>query len=329
MQKNTEVLNFPFSIREFQNINLEELERRFEQLLKEQNERHDYGNKWIGTQGQSQFGNSGLNKMGIKVAGGVGLRRAVIIAQKRIFKDYRKDIIIGTRQIKVALKRLRKLDDIGKPNELNLDKTIDLTAKNGGDIDLFFEKRKKNNVKLILLMDVGGTMDPYIHQVNLLFSAANHMSHWKDFKYYYFHNCIYDKLYENAARTPQRAIDFDDFLRKYKNSYRIIIVGDQCMHRSELKNPRGAIYDGATNKKPGIYYIEEIAQHFKNNVVWLNPEPNTIEWMSWTRLVISKIIPTYPFTIEGVEKAMDYLRTNGKNSYTTVQQLKGVPLAFY
>lgn len=329
LQKNTEVLHFPFNIREFQNVNLEELERRFEQLLKEQNERHDYGNKWIGTQGQSQFGNSGLNTMGIKVAGGFGLRRAVLIAQKRIFKDYRKDIIIGTRQIKVALKRLRKLDDIGKLNELNLDKTIDLTAKNGGDIDLFFEKKKKNNVKLILLMDVGGTMDPYIHQVNLLFSAANHMSHWKDFKYYYFHNCIYDKLYENAARNPQRAIDFDDFLRKYNSSYRIIIVGDQCMHRSELKNPRGAIYDGATNKKPGIYYIEEIAQHFKNNVVWLNPEPNTIEWMSWTRLVISKIIPTYPFTIEGIEKAMDYLRTNGKNSYTTVEQLKGVPLAFY
>ena len=145
LQKNTEVLHFPFNIREFQNFNLEELERRFEQLLKEQNERHDYGNKWIGTQGQSQFGNSGLNTMGIKVAGGFGLRRAVLIAQKRIFKDYRKDIIIGTRQIKVALKRLRKLDDIGKLNELNLDKTIDLTAKNGGDIDLFFEKRKKNN----------------------------------------------------------------------------------------------------------------------------------------------------------------------------------------
>jgi len=101
------------------------------------------------------------------------------------------------------------------------------------------------------------------------------------------------------------------------------------MHRSELKNPRGAIYDGATNKKPGIYYIEEIAQHFKNNVVWLNPEPNTLEWMSWTRLMISKIIPTYPFTIDGIEKAMDYLRTNGKNSYTSVEQLKGVPLAYY
>ena len=129
--------------------------------------------------------------MGMRVGGTGGMRMAIQIAQKRIFQDYRKDVVLDTRQIKVALKKLRKLEEIGKQDELNIDKTIDETAKNGGDIDLVFEKRRKNNVTLLLLMDVGGSMTPYAHLVNLLFSAANQLSHWKDFKYYYFHNCIH------------------------------------------------------------------------------------------------------------------------------------------
>jgi len=154
---------------------------------------------------------------------------AVQIAQKRIFSDYRKDIVLDTRQIKVALKRLKKLEEIGKFDELNIDKTIDMTAKNGGDIDIIFEKRRKNNVKLILLMDVGGSMSPYAHLVNLLFSAANNMSHFKDFKHYYFHNCLYDKVYHNAQRNPEEATDFEDFIKKYNSKYKIVVVGDAAI----------------------------------------------------------------------------------------------------
>ncbi len=330
LQKNIKVLHFPFDFEEIsQYFNLEDLEKRFRQLLNEQNEEHNFGNKWIGTQGNSQFGHSGINGFGMRIAGNSGMYQAVKIAQKRIFKDYRKDIILDTRKIKVALKRLRKLDEIGKKDELDIDKTIDETCRNGGDIELILKKRRKNNVKLILLMDVGGTMEPYAHLVNLLFSAANNLSHWKDFKFYYFHNCVYDKLYFNAQRNSNEAIDFEDFLRKYNNSYRVILVGDQTMHRSELKDPRGAIYDGANNKKPGIYYIKRIARHYKKKVIWLNPEINSFEWRSWTRLVISKVIPTFHLTIQGIEQAMDYLRNNGKNIFTSVEQLKGVDLAYY
>jgi uncharacterized protein with von Willebrand factor type A (vWA) domain len=313
----------------FPNMTLAELEEQFRRLLQEQDEEHNFGDRWIGTLGQSKFGNLGQNNMGIRIAGEDGMHSAVKIAQKRMFKDYRKDLVMNTRRIKIALRRLRRLDEIGKRDELDLQKTIDETCKNGGDIELFFSKKKKNNIKLLLLMDVGGTMDPYIYQVNLLFSAANNISHWKDFRYYYFHNCIYNYLYDDAKRSTDRAIEFDDFLKKYDSSYRVIIVGDQTMYRSELVNPHGAMYDDASNKKAGMYYINEIANHFQKNVIWINPEPVRPEWMSWTKLKISKIIPTFHLSIQGIENAMDYLRTGGKNHYTTVDHLKDVILALY
>ena len=330
LEKNIQILRLPAIYENmFQNVDLEDLERQFRELLKKQDREHNYGDKWIGTQGQSQFGHSGQNLLGLSLSDESGLGRAVIIAQKRIFKDYSKDLVLGTRQLKIALKRLRKLDEIGKRDELNLDKTIEKTCKNGGDIEIVFEKRRKNNVKLLLLMDVGGTMDPHIHKVNLLFSAANNMSHWKKFAYYYFHNCIYNRLYDDARRDEERSIEFDDLLKKYDSSYRVIIVGDQTMHRSELKNPHGAIYDDASNKRSGIYYVKKLEEHFKNNVVWLSPEPNPYDWSCWTQLVISKKLPTFPLTVGGIEKAMDYLKTKGKNQFTTIDMLRGVPLAYY
>jgi uncharacterized protein with von Willebrand factor type A (vWA) domain len=329
LNKDINIRHLPAIMELFPDLSLEELEKQFRQLLREQDEEHNFGDFWIGTQGQSRFGHSGEAFGGIGFGNDNGMHEAVKIAQKRMFKDYRKDLTVDTRQIKVALKRLRKLDEIGKKDDLNLKKTVDETCRNGGDIELFFDKRRKNNIKIVLLMDVGGTMDPYIHQVNLLFSAANNISHWKDFKYYYFHNCIYNYLYDDAKRDTERALEFEGFLRKYDSSYRVIIVGDQTMHRSELVNPHGAIYDDASNKKSGIFYISEIARHFKNNVVWLNPELVKYEWMSWTRLKISKIVPTFSLTIKGIEKAMDYLRTGGKSQFTTVDQLKDVLLALY
>ncbi len=307
-----------------QNFDLEELQKHFERLLKEQDDEHNFGDHWIGTQGSSPFGHSGENPMGMRVGGSSGMRMAVQIAQKRIFKDYRKDIVLDTRQIKIALKRLRQLEEIGKQDELDMDKTIDLTAKNGGDIELFFNQRRKNNVKLVLLMDVGGSMTPYAHLVNILFSAANNMSHWKDFKYYYFHNCVYDKLYFNAQRISDKAIDFEDFIKKYDSKYRIVIVGDAAMASWELTERYGSIYYYHRNELPGIYYIRELQQHYKNNIVWLNPELIKSEWAPWTRKIISSIIPMFDLTLEGIEEAMDYLRKSGKNFFTSVDKLKGI-----
>ncbi len=305
-------------------FDLEEMQKRFEELMQKQDEEHNGGHHWIGTQGASPFGHGGQNPMGIRIGGSSGARMAVQIAQKRIFKDYRKDIVLDTRQIKVALKRLKKLEEIGKKDELDLDKTIDKTAKNCGDIEIVFDKKRKNNVRMVLLMDVGGSMTPYAHLVNLLFSAANNMSHWREFKYYYFHNCIYESLYFNARRNPDETIEFNEFLKKYDNKYKVVLVGDAAMASWELTEKYGSIYYYHRNEMPGIYYIKELANHFKNNIVWLNPELIRPEWAPWTRKIISSIIPMFDLTVEGIEEAMDYLRKGGKNMYTTVQMLKGL-----
>ena len=326
LQNNLNALSDSAAFQEMasQFTNLEELQKHLEQLMQEQDEEHNFGDHWIGTQGSSPFGNSGQNPMGMRIGGGAGMRTAVQIAEKRIFKDYRKDIVLDTRQIKVALKRLKKLEEIGKQDELNIDDTIDKTAKNGGEIEIVFEKRRKNDVKILLLMDVGGSMTPYSHLVNLLFSAANNMSHWKDFKHYYFHNCIYETLYNNARRNPDEAIEFDDFLRKYDNKYKVVVVGDAAMASWELTEKYGSIYYYHRNEMPGIYYIREIANHFNNGIVWLNPELIRPEWSPWTRKIISSVIPMYDLTIEGIEDAMNYLRAGGKNLFTTVNFFKGL-----
>ena len=314
--------NFQEMISQF--FDLEEMQKRFEELMQKQDEEHHGGDHWIGTQGASPFGHGGQNPMGMRIGGSSGARMAVQIAQKRIFKDYRKDIVLDTRQIKVALKRLKKLEEIGKKDELDLDKTIDKTAKNCGDIEIVFDKKRKNNVRMILLMDVGGSMTPYAHLVNLLFSAANNMSHWREFKHFYFHNCLYEQIYLNARRNPDEAIEFNEFLKKYDNKYKIVVVGDAAMASWELTEKYGSIYYYHRNEMPGIYYIKELANHFKNNVVWLNPELIRPEWAPWTRKIISSIIPMFDLTVEGIEEAMDYLRKGGKNMYTTVQLLKGL-----
>ncbi|MFX1479235.1 MAG: VWA domain-containing protein [Promethearchaeota archaeon] len=304
--------------------NLEDLQKRLEELMQEQDEEHNFGDHWIGTRGTSPFGHSGENTIGMRIGGGAGMRTAVQIAEKRIFKDYRKDIVLDTRQIKVALKRLKKLEEIGKLDELDLDQTIDKTAKNGGDIEIVFDKRRKNDVRLLLLMDVGGSMTPYAHLVNRLFSAANNMSHWKEFKHFYFHNCIYESIYLNARRNPEESIDFTEFLQKYDNKHKVVIVGDAAMASWELTEKYGSIYYYHRNELPGIYYIRELAYHFKDNIVWLNPELIRPEWAPWTRKIISSIIPMFDLTIEGIEEAMDYLRKSGKNMFTTVHMLKGL-----
>jgi len=326
LEKNLDLSEMGGNLQEMmsQFFDLEEMQKRFEELMQKQDEEHSGGDHWIGTQGASPFGHGGQNPMGMRIGGSSGMRMAMQIAQKRIFRDYRKDIVLDTRQIKVALKRLKKLEEIGKQDELDLDKTIDKTAKNCGDIEIVFDKKRKNNVRMLLLMDVGGSMTPYAHLVNLLFSAANNMSHWREFKHLYFHNCIYESIYFNARRNPEEAIDFNEFLRKYDNKYKVVIVGDAAMASWELTEKYGSIYYYHRNELPGIYYIKELANHFKNNVVWLNPELIRPEWAPWTRKIISSIIPMFDLTVEGIEDAMDYLRKGGKNMYTTVQMLKGL-----
>jgi len=298
--------------------NLEELREFFEQIMNEQDEPHNFGNRFIGQKGTSPFGHSGENPLGIRVGGSSGAKMAVQIAEKRIFKDYRKDIVLDTRQIKVALKRLKKLEEIGKQDELDLDKTITETCKNCGDIELIFHKRRKNNIKVLLLLDVGGSMTPYAVLVNRLFSAAHHLSHFKDFKFYYFHNCIYERLYETAAREENRSILFEDLTKKYDSKYRVIIVGDAAMAPYELLERYGSIYYYHRNDIPGMIYMQKLKNHFPFSV-WLNPEIINPEWACYTRKMLSKLFPMFNLTLEGLEDAMNYLRKESKRFLSSTQ----------
>ncbi len=291
-------------IPEIDPLTLEELQRQFHERLKEQMEEHHGGNRWIGTGGTSPFGHSGAHPSGIRIGGPGGGRMAVKVAEERRFYNYRHDRVLDTRQFKVALKRLRKLDHEGMPLELNLDKTIKQTCKNAGDIDLVFDPPQKNQTELILLMDVGGTMDPYAELVESLFSAAHASSHFKDFRHYYFHNCVYSKVYSDMYR--REAVLTAELFRKFRNSYRVILVGDACMHPYELFFPGGAIDYWETEPHSGLEWLQMIRTHF-SSIAWLNPEPERF-WDHPTISAIKKIVSMYPLTVEGLANAVDHLR---------------------
>lgn len=286
---------------------LEELRRQFHERLKEQIEEHHGGSHWIGTGGTSPFGHSGAHPSGIRIGGPGGGRSAVKIAEERRFANYRNDRVLDTRQFKVALKRLRRLTHEGAPLELNLDKTIQQTCKNAGDIDLVFQAPKKNQTELILLMDVGGTMDPYAELVESLFSAAHALTHFKDFRHYYFHNCVYSKVFSDISRLE--SIPTAELFKKFRNSYRLVVVGDACMHPYELFSPGGAIHYWEHEPHAGIEWLRMMKEHF-HKTIWLNPEPEKF-WDHPTISAIKRLLPMFPLTVEGLSTAVDYLRREG------------------
>ncbi|WP_371803884.1 VWA domain-containing protein [Candidatus Lokiarchaeum ossiferum] len=283
----------------------EELKKQFEARIQEQLEEHNGGNYWIGTRGKSPFGWGGKHPAGIRVGGWGGMKSAIKIAQKRHFRDYRSDRILDTRQIQVALRKLRKLSKIGAPDELNLDKTIDETCRQGGEIEFIWEKRKKNNLKLLLLMDVGGSMDPFTYMVEQLFSAANKSNHFKKFKHFYFHNCIYNNLYESAELWHDKKIPLGEIFQKFDKDYRVVLVGDAAMAPYELMMKYGAIDYYQQNETAGIEWLHRFKKHFSHSV-WLNPEvPGP--WISESRKIISKIFPMFQLSLDGLEEAISKL----------------------
>lgn len=285
-------------------LELEELREQFEERLREQEERHDGGDQWIGTGGTSPFGHSGENPSGVRVGGTGQNRSAVQVAGQRRFRNLRKDVTIDVRDIGQALRRLRELTRDGREEELDLESTIDETARNGGDIELVFRPPRENNVKLLLLMDVGGSMTPYAQLTSRLFSAAHQVSHFKSFESYYFHNCPYGKLYTDMTRRkgePTR-----DVLRNLDRTWRCIVVGDAAMARAELMRERGAITYSHRNSTAGIDYLRMLDDAVLKTV-WLNPQKPR-SWVSWTNEKIRTIFPMYPFTMEGLEDAVADLR---------------------
>ncbi|MCE9502093.1 MAG: VWA containing CoxE family protein, partial [Leptospira sp.] len=287
----------------------EDLMRELEKRLREQKERHDGGNYWIGTGGTSPFGNSGFNPNGIRIGGESGGKSAISIAEERRYADYRTDETLNVRQIKVALKNIRDLRKQGRP-DISIPKTIDGTCKNAGDIDIVFEKSRKNNMKLLLLMDVGGSMTPHAERVSKLFSAGHQLNHFKEFHYYYFHNIMYDYVYKDASMRNRISVEY--LLNKLKPDTRVIFVGDAYMAPYELMN-RPFTYDyvygrSAKNQKPasepksGFERLSQLTHFFKYSV-WLNPE-NRKYWNAPTIEMIRKEIPMFFLSVDGLKQGV-------------------------
>ncbi len=282
-------------------MDFEKLLREFEKRMAEQTEQHDGGNYWIGRGGTSPFGHSGRHPAGIRVGGESRGRGAIQIAQERKYRNYRGDITLDVRQIKMALRRLRHLNRIGPEDELDLDRTIDSTAKNAGDIDLKWMRSRKNAVKLLLLMDVGGSMEPFAETCGLLFSAANTSSHFKDLQFYYFHNCVYETLHRDIE-TKHEEMGTEYLLRTLEPDYKVVLVGDARMAPQELYEKWGAIYYNQRNETPGIVWLKRIADHF-THCVWLNPEGRAY-WNHPTVSIISKLFPMYELNLDGIGDSM-------------------------
>ncbi|MFP4641845.1 MAG: vWA domain-containing protein [Dehalococcoidia bacterium] len=284
-------------------MDLDELLEELEKRMEEQTEQHDGGGYWIGRGGHSPFGHSGRHPAGIRIGGESHGRSAIQIAQQRKFKNYRSDMVLDIRQIKVALRGLRELGRLGPEDDLDIEKSIDATAQNAGEIELKWRASRVNTTKLLLLMDTGGSMTPFADVCSRLFSAAYSISHFKDFQYYYFHNCIYDNVYQDMEQSE--AVSTSSLLHNLGKDYKVVLVGDARMAPTELTHRYGAIYYYERNEQPGIWWLKQIAEHF-THCVWLNPE-EFVFWGHPTVQMVAKLFPMYPLTVEGISEAVKKL----------------------
>lgn len=284
---------------------LDKLMERLKQLLEEQKEKHEGGNKWIGTGGTSPFGHGGYNPEGIRIGGpSKGNRTAIKVWESRAYKDYDDQVELGTRNIKVALRRLRRFAREGADTELDLDDTIHSTAANAGMLDIKLRPERHNKVKVLMLMDVGGSMDDHIKRVEELFSATK--TEFKHLEYYYFHNCLYDYVWRNNRRRHAEKIATWDLLHKYTPDYKVIFVGDATMSPYEILQPGGSVE--YNNPEAGAVWLNRMIEQFPR-FVWLNPEPEGLWQYRQSVTVIQQIMKgrMYPVTIAGLEQAMKVL----------------------
>lgn len=289
-------------LQSLQAMDLETLRQTFEERLKEQKKRHDGGNRFIGTAGTSPFGHGGTNPAGVRVGGGGGGRSAVAVASERRFRNLRSDRILDTRDIGTALRKLRKLARDTGPEELDVDESIAVSAKEA-EIMLVMRPPRKNRVKLLLLMDVGGSMDPFALLCERLFSAAHQASHFAAKETYFFHNCVYERLYKDMERDV--AIPTDEVLSKIDQTWTVIFVGDAWMGPHELLSD-GNFFSFGRQRTAGIEYLRRFRDKAKVSA-WLNPESRRI-WNAPTVREVRRIFPMFELTLEGVDRAVDHLR---------------------
>ena len=292
--------------RMLEELDADELMRRYLETLEEQDERHDGGGRWVGTGGHSPFGNGGEHPTGIRVGGQSQNRSAMKVAEDRRFEDYRTDHTLDIRNVRLALKRLRHLTREGPDDELDLDETVNETCRKAGEIEFVYRSERRNNVRLLLLMDVGGTMEPYYEPVSRLLTALHEERGLRDFKAFYFHNCVYERLGTTSDLYVKDAIPTGDLLRRFDERWKVLIVGDAAMHPAELMNPRGNINPRFESETRGIDWLMRIQEHF-NRTVWLNPDPPSDWDYTRTTKVIGEIFSMYPLSLDGIQDAVTSL----------------------
>ncbi|MCU0763711.1 MAG: VWA domain-containing protein [Hydrogenophaga sp.] len=285
-------------------LDWDELMETLKKRLEEQKERHEGGSKWIGTGGTSPFGHSGQNPQGVRIGGKGGNKSAVKVWDQRAYRDYDDTQELGTRNIKVALRRLRKFARQGNDLELDLPDTIRSTAANAGWLDIKMIPERHNNVKVLLLMDVGGTMDEHIQRVEELFSAVK--SEFKHLEFYYFHNCVYDFMWKNNRRRFAEKFETWDIIRKYNKDYKLIFVGDATMSPYEILQPGGSVE--YNNEEAGAEWLQRLTNAFPK-FAWINPEPQGVWQYRQSISVIQQLMGQrmYPLTLKGLEDTMRML----------------------
>ena len=283
---------------------LEKLIEEFKKRLEEQKERHEGGNKWVGTGGTSPFGQEGYHPEGIRVGPNGRNKKAVKVWDKRDFKNLDDSVQLGTRNIKVAMRRLRKFARTGAADELDLDDTISSTARNAGLLDIKMVPERHNAVKVLLFLDVGGSMDPHVKVCEELFSAAR--SEFKHLQSFYFHNFLYESVWSNNIRRHNERTNVLDILHKYSHDYKVVFVGDASMSPYEIVQPGGSVEHW--NEEAGEIWMRRI-QDVYDKVIWLNPVPEE-DWQYTQSVAITHQLMEghmYPLTLRGLEEGMSYL----------------------
>src|SRR6478672_2255111 len=278
----------------------EEIMAALKQRLEEQKGRHQGGSKWIGTGGTSPFGNGGYNPEGVRIGGESKHRRAVKVWDKREFRDLDDQVELGTRNIKIALRRLRKFARTGAPDEFDLDNTVKGTAHKGY-LDIHMRPERHNTIKVLALFDIGGSMDWHVKLVEELFSAAK--TEFKHLVHFYFHNCLYEKVWKENRRRYQETTPTWDVLHKYPHDYKVVIVGDASMSPYEITTAGGSVEH--FNEEAGAVWLERVTRTYPA-CVWLNPVPEEQWDYTYSIRMVRQLMGhrMYPLTLEGLDQAM-------------------------
>jgi uncharacterized protein len=278
----------------------EEIMETLKQRLEEQQKRHEGGSKWIGTGGTSPFGNNGYNPEGVRIGGEGGKKRALKVWEKREFQNLDNTKELGTRNIKIALRRLRKFAREGAAEELDIPGTVEGTARQGW-LDIHMRPERRNAVKLLLFLDVGGSMDPFIKLCEELFSAAT--TEFKNLEFFYFHNCVYEGLWKDNKRRFSERTPTWDILHKYGHDYKIVFVGDAAMSPYEISHPGGSVEH--FNEESGTAWMQRLTNTYPA-AVWLNPTPEQHWGYSQSTKILKDLMSDrmYPLTLAGLDDAM-------------------------